>query len=566
MLKGIDVSVWQGSIDWSKVKDQIDFAILRAGYGRHASQKDDRFEEYYAECKKYGIPVGAYWFSYATTKEDAIREAKACIEVLGGTVDVLKGKSFEYPIMFDIEHSTQTSEKVASEIIPAFCDTLREAGYYPALYTYYSFIKNYIPESVYSKYDLAIAHYAESTPWSDKEFWQYSSTGRIDGIKGDVDLDYCYIDNYPEKIKKLGLNNLTGKVVQENKVVSNTYLVDTSKPAPTNKVTTFKYNDKTQISKHFNVQEFKCKCGKNHDILINLNLVWNLEKIMDILNCSMTIINSGYRCPEYDKKIGGFVGQHGVGNAVDAVFYDKNKKVISTKILSCIAQDLNIGGIANITSSYTAIHLDVRKSNFWKGNECKSNSTVTSDFYKYYNLDKSDVYPGSVKPAPKPATTTKPTETKPATTTVKAGAKVTLNKDTLYASASAKSGDAKTGTFYIYDDEVINNRVRITNSASNVGKTPVGNYVTGWVALSDINAKTTSKPSLKTGEKITLKNADLYASATSGKAASKKSGTFYIYDDDISNNRIRITNSASNVGKTPAGNYVTGWVKTSDIK
>ena len=56
MLKGIDVSVWQGSIDWSKTKDEIDFAILRAGYGRHVSQKDDRFEEYYAACEKYNIP------------------------------------------------------------------------------------------------------------------------------------------------------------------------------------------------------------------------------------------------------------------------------------------------------------------------------------------------------------------------------------------------------------------------------------------------------------------------------------------------------------------------------
>lgn len=56
MLKGIDVSVWQGSIDWSKTKNEIDFAILRAGYGRHVSQKDDRFEEYYAACEKYNIP------------------------------------------------------------------------------------------------------------------------------------------------------------------------------------------------------------------------------------------------------------------------------------------------------------------------------------------------------------------------------------------------------------------------------------------------------------------------------------------------------------------------------
>ena len=560
MLKGIDVSVWQGSIDWSKVKDQVDFAILRAGYGRHASQKDDRFEEYYAACKKYGIPVGVYWFSYATTKSEAILEAKACIEVL-------EGKSFEYPILYDVEHSTQTNTTVASAIIPAFCDAMREAGYYTGLYTYYSFIKSYIPESIYSKYDLAIAHYASYTPWQDKEFWQYSCTGYINGINGGVDLDYCYVDNYPEKIKSLGLNNLTGNTTgTTTKPTVTEYLVSTDKAAPENKVTTFKYNDKTQISKHFNVQEFKCKCGKNHDILINLNLVWQLEKIMDILKCSMTIINSGYRCPDYDKKIGGFVGQHGVGNAADAVFYDKNKKVISTKIISCVAQDLGLGGIANITKTYTAIHLDVRTINIWKGDECVNNNTVTSDFYKYYGLTKDDVYSGSPSVPVKPSTPTVKPVKEETTATIKAGTKVALTNATLYASASSKSGNKISGTYYIYNTEIVNNKIRITNSTSNVGKTPVGSYVTGWIDKSLVTGSTTTSTSLKAGARVTLNGAELYASASSNKYSSKKSGTYYIYDDDVVNKRIRITNSASNVGRTPAGTYVTGWVKTSDIK
>lgn len=568
MLKGIDVSVWQGRIDWSKVKDQVDFAILRAGYGREVSQKDTRFEEYYAGCKRYNIPVGIYWFSYATTREDAVREAKACIEVI-------KGKSFEYPILFDIEHSSQTSKNIADAIISGFCETMKSAGYYVGIYTYYSFIKSYISESVYSKYDLAIAHYASSTPWKNKAIWQYSSTGRIDGIQGNVDLDYCYVDDYPEKIKKLGLNNLSTSNVNEGTtpVTKPTeYLVSTDKSAPANKVTTFKYNDNTQISKHFNVQEFKCRCGKNHNILINLYLVYVLEKIYEALDCFMIIINSGYRCPDYDKKIGGFVGQHGIGNAVDAVFYDKKKKVISTKVVSCIAQDMGLGGIANIDKMYTAIHLDARTSNIWKGNEIVSNNTVTNDFYSYYGLTKDDVYKKkntSNTSTPKPTPQPPKQPTKPTTTTVTAGAKVTLNGNTLYASASAKSGYSKSGTFYVYDKEVVNGRVRITNSESNVGKTPVGNYVTGWIDVSVItgnNSSTSNTTSLKTGTKVTLKSTELYASASATRYSSKKTGTYYIYDDDTSNGRIRVTNSASNVGKTPAGTYVTGWVKVSDIK
>ena len=560
MLKGIDISVWQGRIDWSEVaKDEnVKFAILRAGYGKYASQKDTRFEEYYAGCKRYNIPVGAYWFSYATTKEEAIQEAKACIECI-------KGKQFEYPILFDIEHSSQTSKAVADVIIPAFCDTLKAAGYYVGIYTYYNFIKSYISKSVYSKYDLALAHYASSTPWSDKEIWQYSSKGSIKGINGGVDLDYCYVDNYPEKIKSLGLNNL-GKasttVTEETKpATSKEYMVSINKPAPANKVTTFSASDKTQISKHFNVQEFKCKCGKQHDILINLYLVYMLEKIMDTMKCSMTIINSGYRCPDYDKKIGGFVGQHGVGNAVDAVFYDQKKKVIDTRLISCVAQDLGLGGIANINKTYTAIHLDARTSNIWKGNEVVSNSTVTNDFYKYYGVTKDDVYKNMKVPV-KPTTPTTPT-------TIKAGQKVTLKNTTLYASATAKSGSSKSGTYYVYDAEVISNRIRVTNSTSNVGKNPVGSYVSGWVDKSVITGTTstsTSTTSLKAGTKVTLKSVELYASATDTKSSGKKSGTYYIYSSETSNGRVRITNSASNVGKTPVGSYVSGWVKTSDIK
>ena len=165
------------------------------------SQKDDRFEEYYAGCKANGIPVGAYWFSYATTAAEAVLEAKACLECI-------KGKSFEYPILFDVEHQSQTSKAVANAIIPAFCNTLKAAGYYVGVYTYYSFINSYISESVWKDYDIAIAHYASSTPWTgNKTIWQYTEKGIINGINGTVDQDICYVD-YPSKIKALGLNNL----------------------------------------------------------------------------------------------------------------------------------------------------------------------------------------------------------------------------------------------------------------------------------------------------------------------------------------------------------------------
>lgn len=164
-------------------------------------------------------------------------------------------------------------------------------------------------------------------------------------------------------------------------------------------IKTYKYNDTTQLTTHFNVQEFRCKCGQAHDILISTELVDKLEKLFTALDCSAIVINSGHRCSAHDKAVGGSgTGQHVNGNASDIVCYDKSHNKINSKRVACVAQDLGFGGIANIDSSYTATHVDVRTSNFWKGDEVKgTSSSVTSDFYSYYGISKSDVYPTAKK-------------------------------------------------------------------------------------------------------------------------------------------------------------------------
>ena len=156
----------------------------------------------------------------------------------------------------------------------------------------------------------------------------------------------------------------------------------------------YKSTDKTQLTEHFNVSEFKCKCGKNHDTILYPDLPKKLEKLHTALNCSKIIINSGYRCASHDKAVGGSgAGHHVYGNASDIVCYDQSGNRISSKKVSCVAQDIGFGGIANIDSSYTATHVDVRTSNFWKGDETVTSSySVTDDFYKHYNLTKSDIY------------------------------------------------------------------------------------------------------------------------------------------------------------------------------
>ncbi|MDE5946351.1 MAG: glycoside hydrolase family 25 protein [Oscillospiraceae bacterium] len=199
---GIDVSSHQKNIDWNKVKNNIEFAILRAGYGREVSQRDDFFEENYRKCKENNIPCGAYWYSYATTKQDALKEADVCLEVI-------KNKKFEYPIYFDIEDSSQSSlgrEKI-SEISETFCKRLEEAGYWTGIYSYKSFLESNLTEEIRNRYAVWIAHTGvEKTNYSGQYgIWQFSHTGHIDGINGDVDCNYCYTD-YLELVRTAGLN------------------------------------------------------------------------------------------------------------------------------------------------------------------------------------------------------------------------------------------------------------------------------------------------------------------------------------------------------------------------
>ena len=211
---GIDVSEHQGVIDWNKVKTsgKVDFVILRAGYGKESSQVDKQFERNYSECKQLNIPVGAYWYSYATTADEAKQEASVCLRTLAG-------KSFEYPVTFDIEEKSSLIR--ASELCEAFCSEIEKAGYYTAVYSFKSAFENNITSDITEKYDTFLSHVGvEQTNYSGSYgLWQYSWTGHIDGISGDVDLDYAY-KNYPEIIRKSGLNGLSKSPAKNSAEIS----------------------------------------------------------------------------------------------------------------------------------------------------------------------------------------------------------------------------------------------------------------------------------------------------------------------------------------------------------
>ena len=173
---GIDISRYQGKPDFGRLKSEVDYIILQAGYGRYSSQVDAEFERNYSECKKHGIPVGVYWYSYAKSTADALAEANACMEVI-------KGKQFEYPIYYDLEEGLGAlGRSLVSSIATTFCNALEKSGYFAGIYISRSPAQSYLTDEVCKKYALWLAEYGSRLNWSGAVgMWQNSSTGRFFG-------------------------------------------------------------------------------------------------------------------------------------------------------------------------------------------------------------------------------------------------------------------------------------------------------------------------------------------------------------------------------------------------
>lgn len=212
-FKGIDVSKWQGNIDFQKVKKSgMNFVMLREGYGRKApNQIDKMFKINYEKAKNVGINVGCYHYSYADSVEDAKKEAEFCLENI-------QGMQFEYPICFDIEDKTVfvLSNKIKTDIVKTFCDIIEKAGYYAMFYCNLTWLNNYLnKDELIKKYDLWLAQWNVDKPSETCGIWQKSDSGKIDGINGRVDLDIAYKD-YPTIIKAKGLNGFSKSTSKPN--------------------------------------------------------------------------------------------------------------------------------------------------------------------------------------------------------------------------------------------------------------------------------------------------------------------------------------------------------------
>lgn len=205
ITRGIDVSEWQGQIDWYKVKNSsVDFAFVRISYG--TGYKDKYFDYNMQQAEAAGVPVGTYVYSLATTNEQALAEAQLAIESM-------KGHKVSYPVVFDLEYSRMgnLSPSAVAELAVTFCDEVRKAGYYPMVYCNTNWYRNHIDWSKLTGLPVWLASYGDKIQAPDKNYYNYTiwqstdgdgggtlnpTKGMIDGIpeSSNCDINFGYVD------------------------------------------------------------------------------------------------------------------------------------------------------------------------------------------------------------------------------------------------------------------------------------------------------------------------------------------------------------------------------------
>lgn len=189
---GIDVSKYQGDIDWDTVASSIDFAIIRCGYGDDQTDQDDeKWDRNVEACERLGIPFGVYIYSYALTDEQALSEAQHVIRLLAGHNPTL-------PVYLDLEDSGTTGTLTCAAILrhtKIFCEAIEAAGYIPGVYATTSWWSGKLASGEYNRWNRWVARFSDSLNYNGElNAWQYSESGSVLGISGNVDLDYWYGD------------------------------------------------------------------------------------------------------------------------------------------------------------------------------------------------------------------------------------------------------------------------------------------------------------------------------------------------------------------------------------
>ena len=193
-LKGIDVSKWNGRIDWKKVKKAgIDFCIIRTGYSKTV---DYKFKYNIEEAIDNGLQIGVYHFSYATTNAKAREEAEFCLKLIKPYRKYITlGVWFDYEydsVSYSRRYGVYPTKKSVTSLAKTFCSTVEKNGYSTGIYTNLDFSSNYFTKEVLNKYPTWIAVWGKMNYHGKYVMWQYTDSGRVDGIHGKVDMNIFY--------------------------------------------------------------------------------------------------------------------------------------------------------------------------------------------------------------------------------------------------------------------------------------------------------------------------------------------------------------------------------------
>ena len=186
----IDVSTWQGDIDWVKVANSgIHYAMIRSSFGvENPNQVDNKFVRNITKATAAGVKCGVYHYSYAKSVSEAVEEAEFCLKTI-------KGYDVKLPVAFDIEDNSQIflGKTTLTAIVMAFCNKIKSAGYTPMVYSNPAWLNNYLDkDALMDAYDIWLAQWEVSKPCYDCAIWQYSEKGSVPGISGTVDMNYLY--------------------------------------------------------------------------------------------------------------------------------------------------------------------------------------------------------------------------------------------------------------------------------------------------------------------------------------------------------------------------------------
>ena len=198
--KGIDVSKWNGNINWRSVKNSgVDYVIIRAGYG--TSTIDPKFKTYIEGAKSVGLKIGVYWFSYATTPDNAAMEAQACLNAISPYKS-----SVTYPVFFDFEYDSvryannngvKVTRDLASRMATSFLNKVESKGYTSGIYTNKDFSSTYFNSDLINSNNMWVAQYSSTNTFGKPySMWQYSEKGSVPGISGYVDMNYTCLKTF----------------------------------------------------------------------------------------------------------------------------------------------------------------------------------------------------------------------------------------------------------------------------------------------------------------------------------------------------------------------------------